>query len=314
MLSLRGLLLSGQHPEDLQPHGDHSGQGQPQGRRRGSHGIQRSGGIPEPPQRRQRSIHPPVAASDDQRGQAAQPDGQLLGERTAPPARPLRSGPDRREVHQRQRQPVARNGDHADRRRQNPVERIRRPVRHQAREPQRHHGGLRRHDPDSRGPGRGAEVALHGPRLHRGSDPRDQEFAGTDHQRLPRSREKRRGQQAGFGGDHLDEQHRPPARRRRDQHADRGLQRRRHRGQAPRIGCYGQVHQGPSGRYRTRAGRRGPQYRGHQEGQPDGGHHLGGRAQRVGKFALQDGRSFARKPDQRGGVHPHLPERPEKRR
>ena len=46
---------------------------------------------------------------------------------------------------------------------------------------QRHHGGLRRHDPDSRGPGRGAEVALHGPRLHRGSDPRDQEFAGTDH-------------------------------------------------------------------------------------------------------------------------------------
>lgn len=26
-----------------------------------------------------------------------------------------------------------------------------------------------------------------------------------------------------------------------------------------------------------------PQYRGHQEGQPDGGHHLGGRAQRVGK-------------------------------
>ena len=81
-----------------------------------------------------------------------------------------------------------------------------------------------------------------------------------------------------------------------------------------RRGRYGQVHQGPSGRYRTRAGRRGPQYRGHQEGQPDGGHHLGGRAQRVGKFALQDGRSFARKPDQRGGVHPHLPERPEKRR
>lgn len=32
------------------------------------------------------------------------------------------------------------------------------------------------------------------------------------------------------------------------------------------------------------------------------------------RFALQDGRSFARKPDQRGGVHSHLPERPEKRR
>ena len=59
--------------------GDHPREGQPQGRRHGSGRVQRSGGIPEPPQRRQRGLHPPVAPADVGGGQAPPPDGQLLG-------------------------------------------------------------------------------------------------------------------------------------------------------------------------------------------------------------------------------------------
>ena len=43
------------------------------GRRHGSGRVQRSGGIPEPPQRRQRGLHPPVAPADVGGGQAPPP-------------------------------------------------------------------------------------------------------------------------------------------------------------------------------------------------------------------------------------------------
>ena len=91
-------------PKIYQPDGDHPREGQPQGRRHGSGRVQRSGRIPEPPQRRQRGLYPPVAPADVGGGQAPPPDGQLLGAGRAAHGGPVRPFADRSRFHQRQLQ------------------------------------------------------------------------------------------------------------------------------------------------------------------------------------------------------------------
>lgn len=110
-LPRRGLLLPGQHPEDIQPYGHHPRKGQPQGRRHGAGRFQRPGRFPEPPQRRQRGLHPPVAQADVRGGKAPPPDGQLLRTGRAADARPLRPLAHRSRFHRRRQPALFAGGD-----------------------------------------------------------------------------------------------------------------------------------------------------------------------------------------------------------
>ncbi len=157
----RRLLLSGHHAAHLQPQGDDPRQGQPQGRRHRPDGIQRSGRLPEPPQRRQRGLHPPVAPPDGRRGQAPQPDDDLRREGAPAHEGSLRPVAHRNRLRRRQRQAVALDVGHAARRRQGAAARVLRQLHHQAGEPPHDHGRMRRHDRHAGGPHGRAPDLLH---------------------------------------------------------------------------------------------------------------------------------------------------------
>ncbi|MFR6635213.1 MAG: polysaccharide biosynthesis/export family protein [Alistipes onderdonkii] len=187
----RGLLLPGQHPEDIQPYGHHPRKGQPQGRRHGAGRFQRPGRFPEPPQRRQRGLHPPVAQADVGGGEAPPPDGQLFRTGRAADARPLRPLAHRGRFHRR-RQPAPFAGGDRTRGRPDQAGGLRRQVPHQAGEAQGHPRPVRRHDPHPAGADGRTQDAVHGLDLRGQAHHRHQEFADGHDERLPRHRKERR--------------------------------------------------------------------------------------------------------------------------
>ena len=298
-----GLLLHRQNPENLCSHGDDSGQGHPQGRRHRRDGFQRSGRFPEPPQRRQRGLYPPVAPADDRSGPQAASHDQLLRARRPAPQGSLRPGSRRHYVHRRQRQPAAFDAGRAAQRRKGGAHGVpRRDRRGCGCEPD-HRGAVRRYGLDADRPAGGQQDLLHVSVLlwdqHRGHE----ESAQRHDQRLSGCGAVRGGQQAGFGGDHLDEQHGSQTCGGRHQYAHLGVQRGRYRRQAPGFDHHGRFHQVAPGDHRPRAGRRRREYRELQEEQPDVRPLVGGRAEHFGEFEIQDRRALGREPDQCRGVY-----------
>lgn len=148
------LLLPRLDAAHLQPHGDHTRQGQPQGRRHGPGGIQRPGRIPEPPQRGQRGLHPPVAPPDVGGRAAARTHDRLLGARQASDPRPLRAVAPPRALHRRDRGSLGRTDRHAAARRAAAPLGFRRRVPPQVRTAHADRRRVGRHGGDAGGKGR----------------------------------------------------------------------------------------------------------------------------------------------------------------